>query len=86
VCVRATGAQRACRHSLQIGMLLHQQESFENGAGCFEDFFVDHVEQVVRVLEAFIDRLGSWSGGGDMAAPMFSSRMVLIWVTSFAVR
>ncbi|KFB67247.1 MAG: hypothetical protein CAPSK01_003364 [Candidatus Accumulibacter vicinus] len=51
------GAQGARRHSLQTGVFLHQQESFEHRPGpSVEDVFVDHIQQIVPVLEAFIDR------------------------------
>ena len=51
-------ADRACRHPFQFGMLLHDQEGFKNrGRLLVEDFFIGDVQQLVGVLEAFVDRL-----------------------------
>jgi hypothetical protein len=81
------GALRARAHSLQFGMFLEQQKGFEDGAGgLLEHLLMDHVEKLVRILEAFVDSLRRLSGGGNKAAPMFCRTIALIWVTVLAVR
>jgi len=51
-------AQGACRHPLQRGMLLHDEKSLQDDPGLSrKNPFVDDIQQVVRILEVFIDGL-----------------------------
>jgi hypothetical protein len=51
-------AQGACGHALQRGMLLHQQEGFEDGGRfAVKDLVIADVEKIVGNLEAFVDWL-----------------------------